>query len=227
MTINIISTSSASANHGVKALLYGRSAVGKTWLARTAPAPIILSAESGLLSLRDVNLPVIEIKSVQALTEAYQWLLNSREAQNFHTVYIDSISEIAEVILANAKKLTKDPRQAYGELLERTIASIRDYRDLPYKHVVMVAKQELVTDEITKVTMYGPSMPGSKLSPALPYLFDEVFRLAIGTTQDGKQYRYIQTQPDLQHDAKDRSGSLDPIEQPDLTHIFNKILGVR
>lgn len=227
MAIQIISTNTANANHGVKALVYGRSSAGKTYLARTAPAPIILSAESGLLSLRDVNLPVIEIKSVQALSEVYQWLLQSHEARQFHTVYIDSISEIAEVILSNAKKLTKDPRQAYGELLEKTIASLRDYRDLPYKHVVMVAKQELVTDEITKVTMYGPSMPGSKLSPALPYMFDEVFRLAIGTTPEGKTYRYLQTQPDLQHDAKDRSGALDPIEQPDLTHIFNKILGVR
>lgn len=222
--INIISSRSASAQHGVKALVYGRSEAGKTWLARTAPAPIILSAESGLLSLRDVDLPVIEIKSVAEFEAAHSWLAGSAEARQFHTVYVDSISEIAEIILTNAKATSKDPRQAYGELLERAASLVKDYRDLPNKHVVMVAKQEVHTDEVTKMTSYGPSMPGSKLSPAMPYLFDEVFRLAVGFNAQGVKYRYIQTQSDLQYDAKDRSGSLDAIEPPDLSHIFNKIL---
>jgi hypothetical protein len=68
-------------------------------------------------------------------------------------------------------------------------------------------------------------MPGSKLGPQLPYLFDEVFRLGINKTPQGEQYRFLQTQPDLQCDAKDRSGALDPIEQPDLNHVITKILG--
>ena len=99
MNPHIISTQSASSNHGVKALVYGRSEAGKTYMARTAPAPIILSAESGLLSLRDVNLPVIEVDSVAKLADIHKWLLSSHEAKQFYTVYIDSISEIAEVVL--------------------------------------------------------------------------------------------------------------------------------
>ena len=38
------------------------------------------------------------------------------------------------------------------------------------------------------------------------------------------QYRYLQTEPDLYWESKDRSGRLDPIEEPDLTKLFNKVL---
>jgi hypothetical protein len=68
-------------------------------------------------------------------------------------------------------------------------------------------------------------MPGQKLGPQLPYLFDEVFHMGVASDPQGKKYRYLQTEADLQHDAKDRSGLLDAYEAPDLTAIFNKIRG--
>jgi hypothetical protein len=36
----------------------------------------------------------------------------------------------------------------------------------------------------------------------------------------------LQTQPDLQFEAKDRSGALSPVETPVLSAVFAKILGV-
>lgn len=226
MALNFSTTDKASAQHGIKALVYGKSGAGKTYLASTAPSPIVLSAESGVLSLRGFAIPMIHITRVEDLTEAYEWLTRSKDAQQFQTIYIDSISEIGEVVLANARRQVKDPRQAYGELIDKMLTTLKAYRDLPNKHVVMSAKQEPTKDELTGIVTYGPSMPGNKLGPQLPYLFDEVFRLGINKTPQGEQFRFIQTAPDLQYDAKDRSGALDPIEPPDLTHIFNKILGV-
>ena len=226
MALNFSTTDKASAQHGIKALVYGKSGAGKTYLASTAPSPIVLSAESGVLSLRGFTIPMIHITRVEDLTEAYEWLTRSKDAQQFQTIYIDSISEIGEVVLANARRQVKDPRQAYGELIDKMLTTLKAYRDLPNKHVVMSAKQEPTKDELTGIVTYGPSMPGNKLGPQLPYLFDEVFRLGINKTPQGEQFRFIQTAPDLQYDAKDRSGALDPIEPPDLTHIFNKILGV-
>lgn len=227
MALRFSTTDRASQLHGIKALVYGPAGVGKTKLSSTCPAPIILSAESGLLSLRGFQIPVIEIRTVQDLTEAHMWSLNSYEARQFATVYIDSISEIGEVVLSNAKMQVKDPRQAYNELIEKMLTSIRAFRDLPGKNVVMAAKQEPIKDEMTGIIKYGPSMPGSKLGPQLPYLFDEVFRMGLGKTPQNVEYRFLQTSPDLQYDAKDRSGSLEPIEKPDLTYVFNKILGVK
>ena len=227
MAIQITTTQQAAQWHGIKALVYGKSGAGKTKLAATAPAPVILSAESGILSLREYRIPMIQIRTVAELTEAHQWALNSAEARQFATIYIDSISEIGEVVLANAKAQVKDPRQAYGELIEKMMMTIKAFRDLPGKNVVMAAKQEPIKDEMTGIVQYGPSMPGSKLGPQLPYLFDEVFRLGVGKTLQGVEYRFLQTGPDLQYDAKDRSGSLDPVEPPDLSFVFNKILGVK
>lgn len=225
MALSIVSTKDASEDHGIKALIYGKAGAGKTSLAKTAPNPIILSAESGILSLRDVELPMIKIETVDDLSEAHEWLESSADAKQFQTVFIDSISEIGETVLANAKRQVKDPRQAYGELIEKMTMLIRAFRDLSGFHVVMLAKQEPTKDEMTGVVLYGPSMPGAKLGNQLPYLFDEVFRLGIGKTQDGTLYRFFQTQPDFQYEAKDRSGVLDAMEMPDLTHIFNKIQG--
>ena len=76
----------------------------------------------------------------------------------------------------------------------------------------------------TGIVLNGPSMPGTKLGPALPYHFDEVFHLDIGRDQaTQKDYRFLRTQPDFQNDAKDRSGKLDAIEYPDLGNIIRKI----
>lgn len=226
MALKFTTTDQAAQLHGVKVLVYGPSGVGKTTLCATAPAPIIISAEAGLLSLRKFTIPVIEIKTVEDLTEAHRWCMQSAEAAQFATVCIDSISEIGEVVLANAKRQVKDPRQAYGELLEKMMATIKAFRDLQGKHVYMAAKMEPVKDELTGVVRYMASMPGAKLGPQLPYLFDEVFRMGINKTPQGEAYRFLQTQPDLQYDAKDRSGTLDPIEPPDLNHVFSKIQGV-
>lgn len=225
MALKFTTTDQAAQLHGVKLLVYGDSGAGKTYMASTAPAPVILSAEAGLLSLRRFQIPVIEIQTVEDLVQAHLWCQQSAEAGQFQTVYLDSITEIAEVVLANAKKLVKDPRQAYGELIEKMLSTIKAFRDLQGKHVVMTAKMEPFKDALNGTVTYMASMPGSKLGPQLPYLFDEVFRLGIGVDAQGAKYRFLQTQPDLQYSAKDRSGVLDPVEPPDLNYVFNKILG--
>lgn len=242
MAIQLVSANSLAANHGVKCLVYGRAGMGKTCLSATAPAPVIISAESGLLSVQKQNLirlygennpaitydiPVIEIKNINDLIEAEKWARTSHEAQQFQTVCIDSLTEIGEVVLSNAKGQVKDPRQAYGELIEKMTTTVKAFRDLKQKHVYMSAKEERSKDEITGASSVGPSMPGAKLGPQLPYLFDEVFHLGKAKDNATQQdYRYLRTQPDFTYDAKDRSGMLAELEHPHLGYIFNKIMGV-
>lgn len=224
MAINIVNTRNEARLHGIKVLVYAKSGYGKTYLARTAPSPIILSAESGVLSLGDIDLPMVKVKTVKDLEEFYSFITSNPQAQQFQTIYIDSLTEIAEVVLANSKAVVKDPRQAYTKLMDDMLPLIKAYRDIPNKHVVMTAKQEANKDELTGIVLQGPMMPGNKMGQQLPYLFDEVFRLGIGKTTTNVEYRYLQTAPDLQYEGKDRSGVLDSMEPPDLTHIFNKII---
>lgn len=227
MSIRLISTRDIAIQYGVKIMIYGKAGVGKTMLCSTAPDPVIFSAEAGLLSLRNYNIPVIQIKTVDDLISAHRWAESSEEAKQFRTICIDSITEVGEVVLLNAKKSVKDPRQAYTELIDKMSKTIRAFRDLKGKNVYMVANQELTKDDFTGINTNGPSMPGSKLSQQLPYLFDEVFNLGIHKDNSGKSYRYLRTQPDIQYEAKDRSGRLNTIEFPNLTYIIDKILGVR
>lgn len=223
MAINIKNTGSLAAN-GVKLLVYGQAGAGKTSLIKTLPSPIVLSAEGGLLSIQDADLPFIEINDIETLREAYKWLTESNEAKVFKSVALDSISEIAEVVLNAEKKTTKDPRQAYGAMQEQMADIIRAFRDLPGRHVYMSAKLEKTQDEMGRV-LYAPSMPGNKTGQALPYFFDEVLALRVEKDGDGNTQRALMCDSDGLWLAKDRSGKLESWESPDLGAIISKMQG--
>jgi phage nucleotide-binding protein len=208
----------------VKVLVYGQAGAGKTSLVKTLPSPIILSAEGGLLSIQDVALPYIEISDMDTLKEAYTWLAESDDAKQYQSVALDSISEIAEVVLNAEKKATKDPRQAYGAMQEQMADIIRAFRDLPGRNVYMSAKLEKTQDEMGRV-LYAPSMPGNKTGQALPYFFDEVLALRVEKDSEGVTQRALMCDSDGLWLAKDRSGKLEAWEAPDLGAIIAKIQG--
>lgn len=242
MAITWTTTAQASADHGVKGLLYAEAGAGKTMLAATLPRPLVISAESGLLSLQRKNIervygvnqphisyeiPVAQISTIGQLYEVYQYCANpaNRVRDHFSSLYLDSLSEMAEQCLKAAKAANKDGRMAYGDLAEQVVWIAKLFRDLPGFNVFMTAKMEFQKDE-SGMARFGPSMPGSKLGPALPYLFDEVFFLGVSPkAQDGSSFRYLLTRLTSSHIAKDRSGALDEWERPDLTFILNKIHG--
>lgn len=223
MAINVKTTGSLSAN-GVKVLCYGAAGAGKTSLIKSLPNPIVLSAEGGLLSIQDANLPYIEIADMATLQEAYKWLTESADAKGFQSVALDSISEIAEVVLNAEKKATKDPRQAYGAMQEQMADIIRAFRDISGKHVYMSAKLEKTQDEQGRI-LYAPSMPGNKTGQALPYFFDEVLALRVEKDAEGNTQRALMCDSDGLWLAKDRSGKLAAWEAPDLGAIIAKIGG--
>ena len=206
---------------GIKIVVYGASGSGKTTLAASMPKPIILSAEGGLLSITNTDIPYVEIHNMQDLTEAYNYIKNN--PTEYQSVVLDSISEIAEVVLSSEKANTKDLRQAYGSLLDSMKDLIRAFRDLPL-NVYVTAKMEKIQNESGKI-FYGPSCPGTKVAEALPYYFDEVFALRVETNADGQLERMLQTVNDGIYSAKDRSGKLNAYEKPDLSAIINKIGG--
>lgn len=225
MAIQLVSSREAATLHGLKMLVYGGAGAGKTRLcATTGASTVIISAEAGLLSLRDTDIATIVVKSWQELREAYTWAAQSQEAKGFDWLCLDSLSEIAETVLHHELAQTKDPRKAYGEMFDQMAALVRAFRDLPEKHVYMSAKMERNKDEATGTMLYQPSMPGQKLGQQLPYMFDEVFVLRAERDPQGALSRWLQTQPDMQYIAKDRSGALEAFEQPELGAIAAKII---
>jgi phage nucleotide-binding protein len=223
MAINLRSTKGLHAN-GVKLLVYGNAGAGKTSLIPTLPTPIVFSAEGGLLSIADADVSFVEVSSYDTLMEAYQWVVGSDEAKHFESIALDSISEIAEVVLNHEKKIAKDPRQAYGAMQEQMTDLIRAFRDIEGKHVYFTAKCEKATDETGRL-LYAPSMPGNKTGQQLPYFFDEVLALRVEKDADGNPHRSLMCDSDGVWLAKDRSGKLSAWEAPDLGAIIAKIGG--
>lgn len=225
---------SALENPYVKVLVTGESGAGKTrslgQLRREGEDNIvILSAEAGLLSLKQQDLPYVEINSIADMYEAYAWL-DSEEAKRFDVIGIDSLSEIAEVVLSSEKRGgasgkgngLKDPRAAYGEMQDQMAGLIRAFRDLPNRHVVMTSKVEKGVTEKGEIRWVA-SMPGKKLTADLPYYFDEVLVAHLYRAADGSVTNAFQCRDDGIWHAKDRSGTLDMWEPYDLQAIINKI----
>ena len=222
MAINLKRTNTVAASN-LKLLVYGQAGAGKTSLIPTLPKPVILSAEGGLLSIAEHDIPFLEVTSMDSLREAYAWLLDSDEAKQFDTVALDSISEIAEVCLSKEKSIAKDPRQAYGEMQTTMTEVIRTFRDLP-KHVMMTAKLEKAQDEMGRM-LYSPSMPGNKTGQSLPYYFDLLLAMRVEKDEEGISQRALMCDSDGLWQAKDRSGKLDAWEAPDLGIILKKLGG--
>ena len=136
---------------GAKLLVYGESGAGKTTLCKTAPGKtLVVSMESGLLSIKDApNLDAIEVKEASEIEQIAELLEN--KTLDYDTVCLDSVTEMAEILLSQEKAKSKDPRRAYGEVIEVMIKTMRRFRDLPM-HVVFIAKQSRERDEGKTVT---------------------------------------------------------------------------
>ena len=208
-------------NNGITILVYGLSGSGKTTLIKTLPGKVlILSAEAGLLSLRDTDIEYVEIHSMDDLAEAYTYILSN--LKEYNCIVLDSLSEIGEVVLSNEKKTTKDVRMAYLTMQDQILELVRAFRDLPLT-VYMTAKLEKAKDDITGRIMFAPALPGQKCSQNLPYHFDEVLCLRCESDEDGKPVRFLQTFTDSSYCCKDRSGRLQAYEEADLGLIIGRI----
>ena len=216
--------------HGVKAVLHGPAGSGKTYSISTIPNPdtvLVLSAEAGLLSIRNKakDVDVAVITCVEDLEKAYAIIAEPNS--KYKTVVLDSLTEIAQQVLAKEIKEKKDPRQAYGELSIRMTRMIKAFRDMSGLNVILICQQERIIDDAGRI-YYGAAFPGKKLGQAVPYLPDLVgcVRIKRDLMEDGSPgpvRRAFQFGYDEQYECKDRSGALADFEEPSWTVIFAKI----
>jgi len=218
-------TTDKNASH-IKCLVFGKSGIGKTELSKTAPRPVIISSEKKTISLKDHKIPMLIIENHLDLLEAYD-IVTGDKGKNFDTVVIDSVSDIAESLLAyfneNPEDANPHPQAAYGSMGKYLIPAIKKFVAIPNKHIYVISKAKQEKDEYSGIVTWVPLMPGQQLGPALPYLFDFVFPMRLGEKKDGTEYRYLQTTSCIQWYAKG-IGELNKIEEPNLTKLFAKVL---
>lgn len=204
---------------GVKSLVYGPPGTGKTPLLNTAPRPVLLAVEPGLLSMRGSPIPTCLAETPALIDDFFNWLFNSREADQYDTVGIDSVSEISYRYLVPELKAHKDGRKAYGEMARKVFPHLSNLYYMRNKHAYLIAKQ--TTDESGK---YIPHFEGKDLGTKVPHLYDEILHLAKVQVPGVGEVTALRTQEAYNIAARDRSGRLAEFEQPHLTNLFNKIL---
>lgn len=217
--------SSFAHNYGAKCVAYGPPGTGKTPIVQTAPRPVLCVVEPGMLSMRRAtNVPAWEAHTVPKIKEFFDWLKKSNEAKNFDTVCVDSISQMAEVILEDKLKRIAHGMKAYGEMAREVMDILSDLFYMPQKHMYLIAKQGI--EEVGAGKRYRPFFPGQDLNTRVPHLFDIIMRcerVRLPET-NGAEVVAFRTKESPDAMARDRSGLLNEFEPPNLAAIFAKVM---
>ncbi len=185
------STSNAGMKHH-KTLLYGHHGWGKTYQCRYYAEEygkgLIISGESGLASLSDVDIDVVDfvgwdskyhpnleegqycfrdilrlVKSDEFKKEEYKWIC------------IDSLTEMSDRCMADVEKEFDSPTdmRKWQDYERQMIGALKFIRDLPYEvYVTCLAKEEKNDNDAIE---YWPMVTQTKVAKKLPALFDHVF----------------------------------------------------
>ena len=147
----------------------------------------------------------------------------------------DSITEITRLSYRHAEQQPeafsersgkKDIRGAYGLHARQMIQWLQQLQHARAKNVIFVAVLEKVTDEFNRFE-WRVQLEGSKTGRELPAIVDQVITMQWVDFGGGKLTRaFICTANPWGYPAKDRSGRLEQIEEPNLGKLIAKLVPV-
>jgi hypothetical protein len=156
------------------------------------------------------------------------------DLDRYEIIFVDSITAATRLAFRWAEQQPesysersgkKDVRSAYGLLGREVVLWLNQLQHARAKHVVFVGTLERVVDELNVATWQLQS-EGSKTSRELPGIVDQIITYQFLDFGDGKppMRGFVCTAPNpWGYPAKDRSGRLDQIEQPDLGKLLSKL----
>ena len=227
--LKIINTGDPSVKPPVVMLVYGEGGVGKSTFASTAPKPLMADCENGskYFGLRGIKLDVAHIEKWADMREYTEALKKS----GYETAVIDPIGELMEklmrhmVAMGDSKLVQKDgsPSQAGWGWLRKTM---RDYvkvlRDSGI-HVLLVAH---VDDKPDEDRVLLRPLVTTKVSKDIVNMVDVVGYMTVVQTPEGESKRVIFVDPSSdKFTAKDRTGQLGRVIEPDFSKIIKAIHG--
>lgn len=208
--------------YGCKAIVYGVAGSGKTPCLNTAPKPVLIITEPGMLSMRNSIIPTIHAFTADDIEDRFKWLFFSNETKNFDTVGIDSISQMSEIYLTDALKKNKDGRKAYGDMSRAVMDKLIGLYFLQQKHTYLICKEQKIDN--SGIMFKRPYFPGQDLPVKVPHLFDLILQLGIQTIPGHGQYSAFRCQSSIDVLARDRTGQLAEFEPPNFTDIVRKAM---
>lgn len=208
--------------NGVKSIIYGGAGGGKTPVINSAPRPLLLACEPGLLSMRGSNVPTYQAHVSDKVDEFFDWFFKSNEVKNFDTLALDSASQMCEIYLEKAKRQNKHGLAAYGQMAEDSLKWLNKLYFMPEKHMYIVAKQEIVT--LSGIETRRPYYPGKQLPTEMPHKYDQILHLDIHNIPGHGPQKSFQCISSIDILARDRTGLLGEFEPPDFTAIVKKVM---
>lgn len=206
----------------INMLIIGESGAGKTTLAKTLTGKtIVVSLESGLLSLKDYDIDYVELEERNKLG-SLRSILEEIKKSDYENIYFDSLTEIAQCFVEDAtKEYPEDSKnfKKWGLYNETFMKFLKYTRDMD-KNVFYTCLQKPDKDDVGRKD-FLPDIPGS-ISKRVGAHMDFVFYLKI-FTKEGEKARALLTSSIEGYAAKDRSGKLKEYELPDLGAIIEKV----
>jgi hypothetical protein len=228
-TITVQLTSDEEYGRWMKVLFCGDPGSGKTLISSTFPNPIFASAEGGLMSIARRKIPFVKIDASEKLLALKSALeqppevratmvgLNDKGYDRVDTVVIDTIDEIARLLIKERQEANKKDVlaiQDWGWLGDQLRGIIRSFRNLDM-HVVFTCHLKQSEDSETGRLFFKPAIQGAVGDEISGYVDLALLLRAQSRAQvvDGETQRittrYLRCAPDPSFPwIKDRSGQL-------------------
>jgi hypothetical protein len=228
-------------------LVHADSKVGKTTLASTCPAPLlILDAEGGskflpgrkttwdpMLGGPPVwdgtwDICIVVVREFETMRRVFDWL--NFGGHSFRSVVLDSISEVQRRCKTHIVGTEAMKMQGWGELLTKMDALIRGFRDLTMHPTTPIQVAMFIAETRETSGKWRPYMQG-QIGVALPYWMDIVGYLYVeqvpGLTPEDpiRKMRRLLITPHPQFEAGERvQGRLgDVVDDPNITTMLRTV----
>lgn len=241
-----MSTAGKAVADASKTLLVAHHGWGKTFQARHYQKKygkgLILSGESGLKSLEDVEIDYLPFSSWDGKHDPANGVFSFRglcailesdefKAAGYKWIMLDSLTEVSERLLDHVEKVHEGNKNAFekwGDYARMMTGALKWLRDRPY-HVLVTCLAAEETDDNGAVN-YWPLVKGQKVSKQIPALFDHVL-CGVRITEDGPAGtpivgRYVITDEvrGWHGKVRDPRRRLQPIEKcTDITELFDRM----
>ena len=227
----------AQATGPAHVLIHGEAGAGKTYAIRTLPTSddriLVLATEPGTRSLSDTAIPVLPITSVEDLRAVLAAL--RAEPDRYDWIAIDSLSELAAIVLREAMDAARRPdgtpgdgRMIYGTMARRVRTIVAGFLALGINTLWICRQDRDIDSDSGQITARYPSMPGKLLALRQPIAHDFDFVLGLTSRRQGAGFvRQLQTtktaDPTTDAKVRDPRGLLDPWEPADIGALLKKL----